>query len=230
MSKDIERRHLVLADAELRAEDGEALKLSGYGAVTGRWSQDLGGFKEKIRPGAFVDALKSSDVVITFNHDPTHVMARTSSGTAKVWEDDRGMGYSSDDLANRAISREVVDLVNRRDITGSSFMFLVQLDEWSEVGGKLVREIIKIQEVRDTGPVTYPAYRSTKVSARSLEAACDWACTHGICADEVRAALNDTPARLLARVHEDDELFQSLVELEIARRADRALTSGILGA
>ena len=55
--------------------------------------------------------------------------------------------------------------------TGCSFSFTVAEDEWkNNEDGTSERTIVKIRELFDVGPVTYPAYPDTTVAVRSLEA------------------------------------------------------------
>jgi len=65
MKPDIERRAFG-ANIELRAaEDGQ--KIVGYAAVFNSYSEDLGGFRERIAAGAFANVLEN-DVRALFNH------------------------------------------------------------------------------------------------------------------------------------------------------------------
>src|SRR5579863_3274100 len=98
--------------------------IDGYGAVFDSPSDPLsdgrgGEFIEEIDPHAFDAALRSGgDVLCLFNHDPANLLGRTSNGTARVSADQRGLHYSCD-LPNTGLGRDVRELVNRRDITGS---------------------------------------------------------------------------------------------------------------
>ena len=60
----------------------------------------------------------------------------------------------------------------RGDISQSSFAFTVDTAQWSEsdkYGDMGLRTIVKIKELYDVSPVTYPAYASTSISARDEE-------------------------------------------------------------
>ena len=75
----MERRTLA---SEVRAAEGDELRVSGYAAKYGVLSGDLGGFKEKIAKRAFDRILSTNpDTVMLLNHDANHVLGRTSSGT-----------------------------------------------------------------------------------------------------------------------------------------------------
>src|SRR5258707_13658210 len=84
----IERRLM----RELRAESqGDEATLVGYAAVFGSKSEDLGGFRETVMPGAFKRSIGSgADVKFLMNHDPSLVMGRTKNNTLALEEDDRG--------------------------------------------------------------------------------------------------------------------------------------------
>lgn len=169
----MERRVLGLEHAELRLHEGEdGPRLEGYAAVFNSLSQDLGGFKEVFRPGAFDDALEASDVRSLANHNPNKLLGRQGNGTLRLTVDDRGLRYSVD-LPDTPTAAEIRTLVERRDITGSSLSFSVAEDgdSFESRANGLVRFVDSVARIGDVGPVTFPAYEATEVSARSLEMA-----------------------------------------------------------
>mgnify|MGYP006290027359 FL=1 len=176
---ELERRDFAFEDdneliVESRA-DGRAA-IIGYAAVYNRLSLDLGGFKEEILPGAFDRILNRQrgrqDVVALFNHDSNIVLGRTSSGTLELSSDEKGLRYVVTPPVSRA---DVLELIQRRDVRGSSFAFTVGKDgEAFRTGedGKAVRQIREVSGLYDVGPVLVPAYPATSASVamRSYEA------------------------------------------------------------
>jgi HK97 family phage prohead protease len=176
---EIERRDFAFEDTdELVVEqraDGRAA-IVGYAAVYNRLSLDLGGFREEILPGAFDKILSrqrgKSDVVALFNHDSNIVLGRSSSGTLELSSDDKGLRYVVTPPVSRA---DVLELIQRRDVRGSSFAFTVDpKNESFRTGedGKAIRQIREVSGLYDVGPVLVPAYPATSASVamRSYEA------------------------------------------------------------
>jgi len=163
-----ERRTLSLP-VEYRAD--EKPRLSGYAAVFGDVTEIAGIFRERIAPGAFADAAKRDDVRALFNHDANFVLGRTTAGTLRLVEDDKGLRYDVDP-PETTWARDLMVSVQRGDVNQSSFAFEVTEEEW-DYGqrGEMPLRTIKSVRLYDVSPVTYPAYESTTVSARSKEAA-----------------------------------------------------------
>jgi len=165
----VERRFFH-TEIEFRADDAEPV-ISGYAAVFHAMSEDLGGFREVILPGAFDEALKASDIRALFNHDPSQIVARTKNGTLSVWEDDKGLRYEFTPNMKTQAGRDLVELVKRGDVDQSSFAFSMDggIEEWDDSGDVPVRRIVKVGRLYDVSPVTYPAYPATEVQvARSV--------------------------------------------------------------
>lgn len=168
---DSEERRSRLETLEFReAEDGASI--AGYAAVFNKETViggDVWGFREKIAPSAFDEAIGRDDVRALFNHDPNVLLGRTTNDTLRLSIDKRGLKYEVD-LPDTAAARDVRTLIKRGDVTGSSFAFRVDEDEWDETpikkGGLPIRTILRA-ELFDVSPVTYPAYPQTSVSARS---------------------------------------------------------------
>jgi len=164
----IERRILDIEDMELRLTEGEKPKIKGYAAKFGKWSLDLGGFIEKIRKGAFDDVLEN-DVRALKNHDPNLLLGRTTSGTLELKTNSVGL-ITEIDPPDTTTGRDTVEEIRRKDITGMSFSFVTAEDDWKyPEDGPVERTIIKVGELFDVGPVTYPAYPDTSVAVRSLD-------------------------------------------------------------
>ena len=176
---EIERRDFAFEEeneliVESRA-DGRAA-IIGYAAVYNRLSLDLGGFREEILPGAFDKILSrqrgKGDVVALFNHDSNIVLGRTSSGTLELSSDTKGLRYVVTPPVSRA---DVIELISRKDVSGSSFAFTVDPKQESfRTGedGKAIRQIREVSGLYDVGPVLVPAYPATSASValRSYEA------------------------------------------------------------
>jgi uncharacterized protein len=173
MNEQTERRMLSADNCEFRVEgEGEGARyLRGSFAVFNSPSEDLGGFIEYLQPGAFRDVL-GEDVRALFNHDPSQLLGRTTNGTLTLEEGDTAATYQVE-LDTDHVAEFVARKVARRDVTGNSFAFAVAEgdDEWRMEQGLMVRRIHRVARLLDVGPVTYPAYRATMVSARALDVA-----------------------------------------------------------
>lgn len=173
---DFEQRLLPSQQCEVRAiapADGETgpPKIAGYAAVFNTRSDLIGGmFFEEIATGAFDDVL-GHDVRGLFNHDPTYLLGRTASGTLRLTVDERGLAYEIDPPDSQTVRDLVLTPLVRGDMTGSSFTFRIADggESWREEGGQIIRTITRIAELRDVGPVAFPAYPDAKAAQRSLE-------------------------------------------------------------
>jgi len=169
MTKKIEWRHFF--SEELRAveeSDGEP-KIEGYPAMFNKYSEDLGGFVEKIAPGAFKKSLNAgADVRALWNHDSNYVLGRTKSGTTKLREDDKGL-YMINRPPNTQWARDLMVSIGRKDVTQMSFDFWVVDEEWKERKDKPPVRTLNEVELIDVSVVTFPAYPDTKVALRSME-------------------------------------------------------------
>jgi Escherichia/Staphylococcus phage prohead protease len=153
---------------ELRvAADGESKKLVGHAAVFDQLSSDLGGFREKVAPGAFADAVEG-DVRALWNHDPNFVLGRTKSGTLRLNEDPTGLAIEVDPPDTQA-ARDLMTSIGRGDVDQMSFAFRTIKDSWETTNGGEVRTLEKV-ELLDVSPVTFPAYPQTDVAVRSHDA------------------------------------------------------------
>jgi len=157
---------------EIRERDGGGVTIRGLAAIYDKRSENLGGFREVIAPGAFEDT-DISDVRGLFNHDSNYVLGRTTSDTLRITRVKEGLEYEIDAPDNQTIRDLVVEPIKRGDVSQSSFGFIIGRgnDEWTEDDeGVLIRTIHKIRELFDVSPVTFPAYPDTTVGARSKDA------------------------------------------------------------
>lgn len=159
----IERRFIP---SELRASADEP-RISGYSIVFDSWSEDLGGFRERIAPDATIEY---DDVVAKFNHDNNFVLGRLSSGTLKLNRDERGISMENDP-PDTQWARDLLVSMRRGDIKQQSFAFRVADrktgQEWEERDGMLWRTLKHIK-ISDVSVVTDPAYSKTDAQVRSL--------------------------------------------------------------
>jgi HK97 family phage prohead protease len=160
-----------LRAAEIRMDHSEdEVRIYGYAAVFNTLSEDLGGFREMILPGAF-DGRADDDVRALFNHDDRYVLGRTAAGTLQLNIDEKGLQYDAVLPATQTIRDLLVEPMRRGDITQSSFQFTVAGggDTFTEDDdGRWQRSIVKVSRLYDVSPVTFPAYPEASSGVRNL--------------------------------------------------------------
>lgn len=164
-------------DFEMRAEQRE----DGKGEIFGRpivydSRTDLGWFDEIIAAGA-LDKADLKDVRLLVNHDTSMIpLARSrnnnKNSTMQLSPDDEGLGFRATlDTENNAEAKSLYSAIDRGDVTGMSFMFTVDGEEWQDIESDHPTRIIKaISKVFEVSAVTFPAYESTSIGVRDREA------------------------------------------------------------
>ena len=161
---------------DIRAEERE----TGETILTGRpivYEQmtDIGYFNEIIARGA-LDGANLKDVRFLVNHNTDMIpLARSrrnnGNSTMKFSIDEEGLylDFVKLDVENNADARALWSAVKRGDISGMSFMFVVDKDEWDYTDEEHpTRRILQIGSVIEVSACTFPAYDDTEINARSL--------------------------------------------------------------
>jgi hypothetical protein len=148
-------------DVDVESLDTRGRTVVGYAAVYGSLSEDLGGFRERIAPGAFAGVM-DADVRALLNHDPNEVLGRTKSGTLRLADEQRGLRFELD-LPDSPLGENVRSAVKRGDLDGASFRFIVGDEEWQDD----VRTVTSVKELQDITLATYPAYPAASVELRT---------------------------------------------------------------
>ena len=161
---------------EVRAESGEKGNIITGRPIVYESKTDLGWFDEVIERGA-LDGADLTDVRFLVNHDISKIpLARSrrnnGNSTMQLSPDYEGMAIAVQlDTENNSDSRSLYSAVDRGDVTGMSFMFSIDDEEWTELeSDHPTRHIRKIGSVVEVSAVTFPAYESTEIQARSKEA------------------------------------------------------------
>ncbi len=168
MAQEIERRAVPAAELRIIADD--APRITGHAALFDSLSEDLGGFRERIRPGAFAETLAQDDVRALFNHDPNLILGRNRAGTLRLIEDGRGLKIEIDPPDTQS-ARDLMVSIARGDITQMSFGFAVKPDGqlWEkDAEGRVLRTLTSVR-LFDISPVVFPAYPETAVAVRMLQ-------------------------------------------------------------
>jgi uncharacterized protein len=149
---------------------GKTPRLGGYAAVWDSPSEDLGGFIEFVRKGAFSRSLAAAkpDTLALVHHVPHLVLGRRSAGTLRLHEDARGLAFEVD-LPATSAARDLAVSVERGDIRGASFAFTLAADgdRWTMQGDRAERSLLDV-DLHDITVTPVPAYSDTTVARRAL--------------------------------------------------------------
>lgn len=161
---------------EVRAEENERGHVITGRPIVYNSRTDIGLFDEIIMPGA-LDQTDLTDVRFLVNHDTSRIpLARSrrnnGNSTMQLTVDEMGMVIRVDlDTENNVEARALYSAVERGDISGMSFLFGVRGDDWDNLDSDHpTRRITDISTVVEVSAVTFPAYDSTEINARSKAA------------------------------------------------------------
>lgn len=156
-------------DFEIRESKADENVIEGYAAVFNSDSDDLGGFIERIAPGAFDDVL-NDDTYGLLNHNIDKILGRNKRNMT-ITQDKKGLKYRIK-LPDTATANEARTLIKDRIIDKSSFAFRVKEQKWEYSEDRTKphkRTILKVSQLIDVSPVAGPAYQDTSVAARSMK-------------------------------------------------------------
>ena len=165
---DAERR-FTSVPVEIRASKDNQSTIGGYAAKFNRMSQNLGGFKEQIAPGAFNRSASQGwpDVQARYNHEDSYLLGSTGGNSLRLRVDDEGLVYDID-LLDDHLSQRLYKLVQRGDVRQSSFAFIADTDDWGTDDTGFPMRTLEQVRLLDVAPVNAPAYLDTSVGLRSL--------------------------------------------------------------
>ena len=201
MSKELERRSYSFDIAADENEKGH--RITGRPIVYASRT-NLGYFDEIIEPGA-LNETDLRDVRFLVNHDTSKIpLARSrrnnGNSTMKLSPNENGLDIDVLlDTENNVEAKSLYSAVERGDISGMSFMFSVDDEEWENLeSDHPTRHIRKIGSVVEVSAVTFPAYESTEINARS-EGALDNARSALESARQQKATAVDTDELILLK-------------------------------
>lgn len=161
---------------EVRAEENEqnGKHITGQPIVYNERT-DLGWYDEIIDEGA-LDNTDLKDVRLLVNHDTNMIpLARsrnnnTNSTMQLEVVPNAGLAMRANlDTERNTTANALYSAVERGDISGMSFMFIVDKDSWENVDTEHpTRHVRSISKVFEVSAVTFPAYDATSISARGL--------------------------------------------------------------
>lgn len=124
-----------------------------------------GSYTEIIKAGA-LDGADLSDSRLLWAHDAERVPLARTPKTMQLTVDSQGLHMTAQ-LPDTEEARAVYKAVQRGDVSGMSFAFVVAPggDEWSADGS--TRTITKIDKVLEVSAVNFPAYPTTSIEART---------------------------------------------------------------
>lgn len=166
---DIEIRTCEVGDLRVESR-GVARVIRGHAIVFDRLSENLGGFREIIKPEAVDRTLNDGvDLRALVDHDSSKVLGRMTAGTLRVEKDGQGLLIEIDP-PETTVSQDIVESIRRRDVTGMSFAFRSIKEEWDFKTDPPTSFVLDML-VREVSVVTFPAYPQTDVAMRRLEIA-----------------------------------------------------------
>lgn len=185
---------------EIRADEDNG-NIVGYAAVFNSLSEDFGGWREIVRPGAFRKTINEKrDIRALWNHETSYVLGRTLNGSLALREDEQGLRVEIKP-PDTQWARDLVTSVRRGDISQMSFGFRTVRDNWREDSNDTgtLRELLEV-ELYEVSPVTFPAYGATDVQVRAFMQA-----RGAELPQEIRAKYESFKASLAAEPSADDQ-------------------------
>lgn len=164
----MQERILKMKNAQIREEGGKRY-LEGYFAVFNEQYRVWDGWVETIERGSFARYLSSGeDTKVLWNHNNDLVLGSTLNGTAVLHEDENGLWGSVEINEQDQDALNAYARIARGDVDGCSFGFdIASQEEWWDADGVYHTRITEVNPLYEVSPCTFPAYKSTSISARN---------------------------------------------------------------
>lgn len=146
-------------------------KLIGHAVVYNSDSHDLGGFIERVDPGALTRSLKAAaagtlNIHGLWSHDSSQPLGSTRGGKLKLASDSEGLAF---ELDTTRFTPAQLDAARDGDLQ-MSFGFRVVKDSWTYRDDGVAERTLLDVDLFEVSPVISPAYPDTTAAMRSLEA------------------------------------------------------------
>ena len=171
-NRELQKRYF---NFEVRAASDDRGSLIDGRPIVYESKTDMGDYDEVIDRGA-LDGTDLTDVRFLVNHDLSKIpLARSrrnnGNSTMRLSPDYEGLGIEAHiDTENNAEAKALYSAVQRGDISGMSFMFSINDYEWEGLeSDRPVFHIKSIGSIVEVSAVSFPAYESTEIYARSKE-------------------------------------------------------------
>ena len=171
----METKEIRSFDFEIRAEESEERgKFIEGRAIVYNQRTNLGWYDEIIAADSLNDT-DLKDVRLLVNHNTDMIpLARSrnnnANSTMQLTVDEEGLRIRANlDVENNTDARSLYSAIERGDISGMSFMFVVDNDKWDDIDTEHpTRTITGIKRVMEVSAVIFPAYSQTSLEARGL--------------------------------------------------------------
>lgn len=137
---------------------------------------DMNGYFAEVIDRGALDHTDLQDVRFLVGHDTSMIpLARSrrnnANSTMQMEIDEDGMAIRVDlDTENNSEAKALYSATKRGDISGMSFMFTVDCEEWEGLETDYpTRHIRSIGKVFEVSAVAFPAYEQTSLEARAAE-------------------------------------------------------------
>lgn len=195
-------------ELEVRAKSDGLTWVSGYASITER-GYEVGYYEETIDRSAFKRTLaEKPDTVFLLNHAGAP-LARTITDSLDLEADRKGLRYDAGLQPNDPDVQAIIPKLERKDLSESSFAFLVRDQEWDSDFTK--RHILDVSLHKgDVSVVNYGANPATTAGMRALRALGSADCIVDMLLEfragkKLSSANEEALGRVLALVAEADE-------------------------
>lgn len=160
------------AEFQTREENGESIVEGRPVVLNSRI--DLG-FCDEVIDSRALDGTDLTDVRLCLNHDTGYVYARSrrnnGNSTMQIYTDVQGLRFRARlNTEDSPKAKDFYSAVSRGDMDKMSFMFTVDGYEWENLEtDHPTRRITKIGSIFEISCVTFPAYDTTSIEARSTD-------------------------------------------------------------
>jgi len=163
MNDQIETRVFRLAeDFRISEAEGQPTKIEGLVVPYDQLSEDLGGVRERVKPGAFAAAINAGrDLRVDIEHDARQLLARSAKNTARFTDTAEGLRVSFD-IPNTRRGRDAVEDIRAGNLDAMSASWTRRglKAQFVRDGSLVVREILQA-ELTGVALTAWPAYKQT---------------------------------------------------------------------